>query len=90
MRQLVGACVKIELFEVTYIDDRHLLLKMCHISTCSQCLPEELQHYRHELNYGNATHASLAAGQEQMYLWGHKEKCTSWAMEMRKYMPVSI
>ncbi len=42
MRPMIGACVKIELFEVTDIDDRHLLLKMCHIPTCSQHLPEEL------------------------------------------------
>ncbi len=62
MRPLIGECVKIELFEVTDIDDRHLLLKMCHISTCSQCLPEELQHYTRELGYGNATHASVDRG----------------------------
>ncbi len=62
MRPLIGACVTIELFQVTAIDDRHLLLKMCHIPTCSQCLPEELQHYIHELGYGNATHASVATG----------------------------
>ncbi len=27
MRPLIGACVKIELFDVTDIDDRHLLLE---------------------------------------------------------------
>ncbi len=62
MRSLIGACVTIELFEVTDIDDRHLLLKMCYIPTCSKSLPEELQYYTHELGYGNATHGSVTTG----------------------------
>ncbi len=60
IRPLIWACVKIELFEITDIDNRHLLLKMCHIPTCSQCLLEELQHYTNELGYENAIHASVA------------------------------
>ncbi len=51
-----------KLFEVTDIDDRHLLIIICHIPTCAQCLQEVLQHYTHELYYGNATYASGATG----------------------------